>query len=84
VHGSRGPELEALERERGALLERALGALSERERAVFVLREMEEVETVEVARLLGITTITVGRHLGLARRRLAGILAEPEKKTGPL
>jgi RNA polymerase sigma-70 factor (ECF subfamily) len=51
-------------------LEGALEALSERERAVFVLREMEGLETVDVARALGVSQITIRRHLGLARRRL--------------
>ena len=57
-------------------LERALASLSDRERAVFVLRELEELETAEVARALGISTITVRRHLSLARRRLRTILRE--------
>lgn len=57
-------------------LEAGLQALSERERAVFVLREIEGLETVEVARALGITSITVRRHLGLARDRLRRLLEE--------
>jgi RNA polymerase sigma-70 factor (ECF subfamily) len=48
----------------------ALDRLSERERAVFVLREIEGLESADVARALGITRITVRRHLGRARRRL--------------
>ena len=51
-------------------LESALATLSERERAVFVLKELEGLETAEVARALGISSITVRRHLGLARGRL--------------
>jgi RNA polymerase sigma-70 factor (ECF subfamily) len=57
-------------------LEAGLSSLSERERAVFVLRELEGLETVEVARALGITQITVRRHLGLARDRLRRLLQE--------
>ena len=57
-------------------LEAALGLLSERERAVFVLREMEGLETRDVARTLGITTITVRRHLSRARSRIREILKE--------
>ena len=57
-------------------LEVALGQISERERAVFVLREMEGLESREVAGALGITRITVRRHLGLARRRLRRVLQE--------
>jgi len=61
-------------------LEHALGQLSERERAVFVLCEIETLSTLDVARALGITRITVRRHLGLARRRLKRVLAEPGTK----
>ena len=64
-------------------LETALGLLSDRERAVFVLREMEGLESREVARTLGITTITVRRHLGRARRRLRGALSEYSEKKEP-
>jgi RNA polymerase sigma-70 factor (ECF subfamily) len=63
---------QALDRSR---LEAALDSLSERERAVFVLKELEGLETIEAARVLGVTTITVRRHLGLARRRLRAALA---------
>ena len=47
-----------------------LAVLTERERAVFVLCEIEGLATREVARALGITRITVRRHLGRARRSL--------------
>jgi len=60
-----------------ARLERSLDALSERERAVFVLREIEGLDGLAVARALGITRITVRRHLGRARERLR---AEMEKE----
>ena len=69
-----GHELSLLRRR----LETALRALSERERAVFVLCEIEGLSTLDVARALGITRITVRRHLGLARRRLTRILGTAE------
>ena len=70
AHSSGGsPEREASDSLRLRLLA-ALETLSERERAVFVLKEVEGLDTSEVARALGITSITVRRHLGLARRRL--------------
>jgi RNA polymerase sigma-70 factor (ECF subfamily) len=62
-------------------LEAALSALSERERAVFVLMELEGLETVAVAKSLGITRITVRRHLSRARSRLERHLREPQKKS---
>ena len=61
-------------------LEAALSRLSERERAVFVLREIEGLETHEIAKAMGITGITVRRHLALARGRLRSLLAGTEKK----
>ncbi len=63
-------------------LEVALESLSDRERAVFVLLELEGLEVADAARTLGITRITVRRHLGLARARLRTILeqgADPKK-----
>lgn len=65
-----------------ARLERGLEALSGRERAVFVLREVEGLETADVARALGITSITVRRHLGRARDRLRRFLQESKEKNG--
>ena len=61
-------------------LEIALSQLSERERVVFVLKEIEGLETHEIAKALGITGITVRRHLGLARDRLRSLLAGLERK----
>ena len=63
------------------MLEAALDGLSERERAVFVLVELEGLERREAARTLGITTITVRRHLSRANGRLRTILAEGSKKS---
>jgi len=55
-------------------LEAALSALTERERAVFVLKEIEGLDTSQVARGLGLNEITVRRHLGRARERLKRLL----------
>lgn len=64
-------------------LESALDSLTDRERAVFVLKELEGLDTRDAARVLGVTTITVRRHLGLARRRLREALSDQidEKKS---
>ncbi len=51
-------------------LEQALERLTERERSVFVLRELEGLDTAQIASALGITRITVRRHLGRARIRI--------------
>ncbi len=69
-----GPAEAAGREELRRRLERALAELSDRERAVFVLHEIEGLQAREVARALGITTITVRRHLSRARRRLRQLL----------
>ncbi len=82
AHAGPGPEREAEARGLRDRLEAALGALSERERAVFVLKEMEGMDTPEVARALGITRITVRRHLGRARERLRSLLDPSDRGRG--
>lgn len=77
------PLAAARDRELRQALWRAMDDLSERERAVFVLKEMEGLETAEIARSLGVSTITVRRHLGLARRRLRRCLARMDQKKEP-
>jgi RNA polymerase sigma-70 factor (ECF subfamily) len=62
-------------------LEAALDTLSERERAVFVLVEIEGVDRVDAARALGITGITVRRHLGLAKDRLRQALTSKKNES---
>ena len=69
------PELDMeAARLRGRLLA-ALAALTDRERAVFVLKEIEGLDNGEIAVALRVSRITVRRHLGLARDRLRGILS---------
>jgi len=63
-------------------LEVALAALPDRERAVFVLKELEGLETGAVAKALGITQITVRRHLGRARDRVRAVLTEKKSDGG--
>jgi len=56
---------------------RLAGALAPRQRAAFVLREIEGQETAEIAAALGITESTVRNHLLQARRALrAGLERE--------
>jgi len=59
-------------------LRRALGALSPREREVFVLRDLEERPAAEVATTLGITAGAVRSLSMLARRRLRGLFTFEE------
>ncbi len=75
-----GPEQSAHGRDLRLALSHALESLGERERTIFVLREIEGLSSREVARALGITAITVRRHLSRARRRLRELLGESEEK----
>ena len=52
----------------------ALDALSPRRRAVIVMHELEELGAKDIARLLGITAVTVRWHLSRGRRELVSIL----------
>lgn len=58
-----------------AALAKALGALSPREREVFVLRELEGQSVDTVAQSLAITASTVRSLCTLARRRMRDLLA---------
>lgn len=75
-----GPDHRLFLRDRRERLERALEALSERERAVFVLCELEGLGCREVARVLAISSITVRRHLGRARRHLGKLLTPADRE----
>ncbi len=75
-----GPEESAHGRDLRLALGQALQSLGERQRTVFVLREIEQLSSREIARALGITTVTVRRHLSRARRRLRGLLGQTEEK----
>ena len=63
-----------------ATVRSALGRLSPRRRAAMVLHELEELPVREVARLLGITEVTVRWHLLAARRELAQVLLKEDGK----
>ena len=77
--GEVSPELLAHGHELGARIARALRALPERQRAVFVLRHYEERSLEEIGSLLGIRLGTVKSSLHRAtyelRRRLRGVWA---------
>lgn len=59
----------AIEEQR-ELLREGLAALSEKERAAVVLREIEELPTEEVARILGSSPVTVRSQVSAARVKL--------------
>ncbi|HYO12691.1 MAG TPA: RNA polymerase sigma factor [Thermoanaerobaculia bacterium] len=63
-----------------AAVRAALERLSPRRRAVTVLHELEGTPVREVARLLGISEVTVRWHLLAARRELASLLSVKEDR----
>ena len=68
------PEAAAVAR---ATVQAALARLAPRRRAVLVLHELEGMPVSGVARLLGVTEVTVRWHLAAARRALAKVLLLP-------
>ena len=64
------PEHQAIARELGALLEKAVDALPEGNREVFMLREIEGLSTAETAECLGVSEDVVKTRLSRARAAL--------------
>jgi RNA polymerase sigma-70 factor (ECF subfamily) len=66
------------------ILRRALGTLPEKERAAIVLRDLEGLETEEVARILGSSPTTVRSQISAARAKIKAfrerILKRGERK----
>lgn len=57
----------------------AVSGLPPKTRAVFILKEVEELETAEVAKLLGILQVTVRRHLMIAHEKIRVKIGEEKK-----
>src|SRR5215831_5705694 len=76
--GRPGPERLARSSEAGALVERALLALSERDRAVVLLREVEGLAYDEIARTLGLNLGTLKATLHRTRDKLRRELIRAE------
>lgn len=68
------PGVEGEGRELRSDLERFLAALRPRERAVFVLRDLEELSVRETAEVLACSEISVRVHLCAARRKLRDLM----------
>jgi len=64
------PEAGQDRRELRAGIMRSLDALSPREREVFVLRDLEELDVRETSRVLSCSNLAVRVHLSAARRKL--------------
>jgi RNA polymerase sigma-70 factor (ECF subfamily) len=57
-------------------LEKCLSVLGPREREVFVLRDLEELDIKETARALGCSSVSVRVHLSSARRKIRDAIRE--------
>jgi RNA polymerase sigma-70 factor, ECF subfamily len=65
------------------LVDGALGRLSARQREVFVLFELEELPTADIARLLGSPSATVRRQLQEARHKFERFVREQPLREHP-
>ncbi len=74
----RRPDAQLLQGEEAAKLEHCLGALSERERAALLLRDMEDLPAREVAKMLGCTPATVRSHIANARVKFKSLFLKLE------
>ena len=70
------PESAASDRERERILRSALQSLTERERTALVLRELEGLNTLEAAEIMGIAAATVRVQIMHARLKLRKLLAK--------
>ena len=57
-----------------AMVQDALSRLAPRRRAILVLYELEGTEIKEIAKLLGVSAVTVRWHLSVGRREMAQVL----------
>jgi RNA polymerase sigma-70 factor, ECF subfamily len=60
-------------------LRRAMAGLTERERVVVILRDLQGLSAWEIARILRISPITVRRHASRAHERLRSYFRTPER-----
>jgi RNA polymerase sigma-70 factor, ECF subfamily len=70
--GESSPEQQLLAREQVKQVWRAVDGLSERQRTVFLLRYVEEMEIAEIGRATGLSEGTVKAHLSRALGRVRG------------
>ncbi len=82
--GRGAKQLDSLsERETGAVFRELAAVLTGKQRAVFILREMEDLSGKEIAAILGIRPSTVRNHLFNARRLLRQRLLDRYPEYGP-
>jgi len=76
------PEWAASDREREGILRTALQSLTERERTALVLRELEGLNTLEVAEIMGVAAATVRVQIMQARLKLRKLLERQLGRVG--
>jgi RNA polymerase sigma-70 factor (ECF subfamily) len=74
--GERSAEQQLLARERVRQVSKVVAELSERQRSIFLLRYVEEMELGEIARATGLSEGTVKAHLSRAITRVRRELGE--------
>jgi RNA polymerase sigma-70 factor (ECF subfamily) len=67
---AQSPQERTLAADLSAKILGSLGVLSRQERIVFVLRDLQQIPTDRIGRILGLSQITVRRHCMLARQKL--------------
>ena len=76
VGNGEGAGLRAESQEADGILRKLVGVLTPQQRSAFVLREMEGLDTSEVAEVLGCSATTVRNHIFQARKALRRELKE--------
>lgn len=79
-NADRGPEAMAQREQAARILDRILQQLGEDEREVFVLVELEQLTSSEVADMIAINPNTVRSRLRIARERFEAALARERRK----
>lgn len=81
--GQRPVEDQAIERLRDHPVWTCLEALDPDQRAVVHLRYVEELDDAQIAKILGVSPITVRTRLHRARKRLRALMAERGRSAAP-
>lgn len=66
------------------IINKLLKSLSPRERIVFVLKEIEDLEYREIAKMLKLNEITIRRHNSMARQKLKELIEKNYPEYGRL
>jgi len=76
------PDALLAERQARALLDQALGKMQLMKRAVFIMYELDELSTLEIAQILGVPVGTVHSRLHGARKQFESIVEKMKLREG--